>query len=459
MSRVVVLGAGIAGLVAAFRRRWEGGGSETVLLESGDRVGGAIRTVEEAGLVLEAGPNTLRTTVAAERLLSDLGLEGDVIAADARAPRWIVRKGRPRSIVPGPPGLFTSAVSAAGKLRVLFEPFVKKRPDALEDESVHDFFLRRFGPELARYAAGPIVSGVYADDPRTLSVRSAFPRLWEAEGRGGSVIRGFLKGDPSPGPRPARIRTRTLTFKKGLRTLPVTLAERLAGMGATIHTGAEVTSLEGPVAGAKHPWRVTTADGRSFEAQRLVSTLDAVRLVRLLGERLPRSGPRLTSLTYSRLAVVLQAFRVPRPADAPRGFGCLIPRGEGYKALGVLYPSSLFPGRAEPGVALTTSFLGGALEPDLPGLPDDDLKSLAEEETRRLHPGLGERLVCRLERWPAAIPRLPLGHHETLAKLEADLADLNRGFPAPVLLVTGPWRDGVSVGDRIAAGEAMGQKI
>lgn len=456
MSRAVVLGAGIAGLVAAFRRRSGPGSGDVVLLEPGERAAGSVRTLEESGLVLEAGPNTLRGTPAVERLLADLGLGGEVLVADPRAPRWVVRAGRPRAVFPGPRGLLTPAVPASAKLRALAEPLVPRRPEATEDESVHAFFLRRFGAGVARYVAGPLAAGVYADDPATLSARSAFPGLWEAEGRAGSVLRGLLAKSGAPG-RPAR--TRTLTFRRGLRALPEALVARLPASGATLVTGAEVASVEGPVAGAPCPWRVRTADGRSFEAERLVSTLDARRLVLLLGERLPRSAPRLRSLCSVRLAVVLQAYRVPRPERAPRGFGCLVPRGEGFRTLGLLTPSSLFPGRAGPGVALATALFGGALDPGAAALGDEELAALAEEETRRLHPGLGERLLARVERWPAAIPRLPVGHHETLAALDADLADVHRGFPEPVLLVTGPFRDGVSLADRVAAGEAAGARI
>lgn len=460
MSRVVILGAGIAGLTAAFRRRWESKESETVLLESGPKVGGSIQTVEEEGFVMETGPNTLRTTLAAERLLADLKLEGEVIAADERAPRWIVRKGMPRAIIPGPPGIFTSAVSLRAKVRVLWEPFVAERPGALNDESVYEFFERRFGPDLARYAAGPIVSGVYADDPRTLSIRSAFPALWDAEGRGGSVIRGFLKKKEVVGPRPPRHPARTLNFRGGLKTLPETLERALRAMGAEIVVSCPVAAVEGPLpaSSSPRPWRVVTGDGRVIEADRVVSTLDARSLARLLGDRLPRSAPRLAQLEYSRLAVVLQAFETPRAEDAPKGFGVLIPRGEGYRSLGVLYPSSLFPGRIRAGVSQTTSFIGGALEPSLLDLSDAELQKLAEDEVRRLHPGIGRKIYARVVRWPAAIPRLPLRHYETLASLEQDLMEVN-GAGRPSLFVTGPWKDGVSLGDRIARGEELGSLL
>ena len=193
-KRVMVIGGGIAGLAAAFRRASPG---ETVVLEADGRLGGSVRTLRENGFVLEAGPNTLRTTAAADRLIADLGLTPDLVLADRRAPRWIVRGGRPRAIVPGPKGLLNTALSTKGKLRLLGEVRAPRRPPGLEDESVHDFFVRRFGEDAATYGAGPMVSGVYAGDAASLSVRSAFPRLWDAEARSGSVLRDFIRGGGS----------------------------------------------------------------------------------------------------------------------------------------------------------------------------------------------------------------------------------------------------------------------
>ena len=455
MRRIVILGGGMCGLSLAFRRNQNPApGDDILILEEGPQPGGSLRTLREEGLVLEAGPFTLRTTPAAERLISDLGLEGETLVADPRAPRWVVRDGRPRRVVPGPRGLLSTAIPFGARVRALKEPFVARRPAELDDESVHDFFTRRFGAGVARYAAAPLASGVWADDPGTLSVRSAFPRLWEAEARGGSVLRGLLAARRESGPA---FRPRTVSFRSGLATLAERLVERSQRAGVRVELNAEITAIEGPFHGGEEEcvWKVQIADGTVYPADTLVSTLDAQSLASLLGTRLPRSTARLSALAYSRLAVVLQAFRPERPGSAPRGFGVLAPRGEGFRSLGVLYPSSLFPARVPGGVALTTSLFGGALEPSLPDLTESELLKLAEVEVLRLHPGIGPRVYGRVLKWPVALPRLPLGHHTTLDLLAQDLAAINAGDERPRLVVTGSWSDGLGLGERIARAEEL----
>ena len=459
MTRVVVLGAGIAGLTAAFRRASAG---ETIILEAGPRAGGSIRTIREDGFTLEGGPNTLRTSEAAERLLLDLGLEGQSVAADGKAPRWIVRGGSPRAIVPGPAALFNKVFTTRGKLRLLKEPFVAARPASLEDESVHSFFARRFGEEAALYGAGPMVSGVYAGDPRALSMRSAFPRLWEAEGAAGSVIRGFLKRKEKKdgAPAPPRHRARTLTFETGLYSLIENLQQALTKRaGSRIETNAAAIAVEGPLPSPGPRWRVRTADGRAFDADVLVSTLSAPATARLFGNILTRSAAALAAVPSSPVSVVLAAYRAPAsPADAPRGFGGLIPQVEGFRSLGILYPASLFTGRAPEGFVLTTSFLGGALDRALAGAPDDDLLRVAGSEVARFFPRLGPPSRSWIVRWPEAIPQMPLGHHRTLAALDADLAALEAAAPG-ALHVTSGFRDGIALGERIARGESVGKTL
>ena len=473
MTRVVILGGGIAGLTAAFRRASAG---ETVVLEAGPQAGGSIRTIREDGFALECGPNTLRTTEAAERLLADLGLEPRTVKADSKAPRWIVRGGSPRAVVPGPAALFNKVFTAKGKLRLLKEPFVAPRPASLEDESVHSFFARRFGEEAALYGAGPMVSGVYAGDPRSLSMRSAFPRLWEAEGAAGSVVRGLLRkkekkgaagtegkakdtGATAGGPRH---RPRTLTFDAGLFTLIETLQQRLASRpGFHLELNAAVVAIEGPRTPAPpgRRWTVRIADGRAFDADVLASTLSAPADARLLGGVLTRSAsallacrPRPSRWSCRRTARRIRQATLPAAsAGSSRRWKVSAPsasftrrrssRGGRPKA-----SSSRPRFSAEPSTGRSRAH------------PTPNSSRSPRRKLARFFPRLGPAARSWIARWPEAIPQPPLGHHRTLAALEGDLAALDALAPG-ALHVTGGFRDGIALGERIASGEAIGKSL
>ncbi|MCL4807587.1 MAG: NAD(P)-binding protein, partial [Thermoanaerobaculia bacterium] len=69
MRRIVILGGGMTGLALAFLRNQNPApGDDILVLEEGPNAGGSLRSLREEGLVLEAGPHTLRTTPASDRL-------------------------------------------------------------------------------------------------------------------------------------------------------------------------------------------------------------------------------------------------------------------------------------------------------------------------------------------------------------------------------------------------------
>lgn len=74
------------------------------------------------------------------------------------------------------------------------EIFQRERPPDLQDESVGSFVSRRFGAKLADNIVSAVLHGIYAGDAYQLSIRSILPRLWETEGKYGSLTRSFLGG-------------------------------------------------------------------------------------------------------------------------------------------------------------------------------------------------------------------------------------------------------------------------
>ena len=86
MTRAIVVGGGISGLVAAHRLSQSG---DVLLFEASERAGGVIQTREGNGFLVELGPNSVRITDEIETLVGDLGLENDLVTGDPRAPRYL----------------------------------------------------------------------------------------------------------------------------------------------------------------------------------------------------------------------------------------------------------------------------------------------------------------------------------------------------------------------------------
>ncbi|MFO0982009.1 MAG: FAD-dependent oxidoreductase [Planctomycetota bacterium] len=124
---------------------------------------------------------------------------------------------------------------------------------------------------------------------------------------------------------------------------------------------------------------------------------------RLLMARDPRAA-ELAQVPYAAVVVIsfgLRREQVRHPLD---GFGFLVPRGEGLRILGCLFPSSLFDGRAPAGCVTLTCFLGGATDPEAMALDDAALRRLALGDIDRALGLRGEPLVHRLSAGRARHP-------------------------------------------------------
>ncbi len=215
VSKILVIGGGISGLACAWRLRQLD--RPVLLLEGGPRFGGVIDTVAQNEFRFDIGPQSFTNTQALSELIDELGLGSELLQADPRAPRYILKNRRlvglgsellqadpraPRYILKGgrlvpaplsPPHLLlTPLLGARTKLRIISEPFRQTRPPET-DESVAAFVRRKFGADLLANLVAPFISGVWAGDPEKLSLASSFPSVRRLEERYGSVIRGAMK--------------------------------------------------------------------------------------------------------------------------------------------------------------------------------------------------------------------------------------------------------------------------
>jgi oxygen-dependent protoporphyrinogen oxidase len=187
---IAVIGAGISGLTAAYRVRQFG--LPVVVYEKQNRTGGVIRSGREFGFLTESGPISLRPTSLLEQILHELNLESRRVPVNENGKkRFLVRQGKLIPVPGSPVSAITSPLlSWPAKLRLLCEPFVPKSTS--QDPTLAEFVSRRLGSEVLEYAVEPLVAGMYAGVPEQLSVRQAFPKIYELEQTSGSLLRGAI---------------------------------------------------------------------------------------------------------------------------------------------------------------------------------------------------------------------------------------------------------------------------
>ena len=113
MTRTLIIGAGLSGLVRAHLLASRG--EDVLVLEAGDRPGGVVVSDALEGFLIERGPNTVRPTPELWSLVSDLGLLSEVELAPASATRYLDWGGRLHAMPAGPVGLLGTKL---GKMKL-----------------------------------------------------------------------------------------------------------------------------------------------------------------------------------------------------------------------------------------------------------------------------------------------------------------------------------------------------
>jgi protoporphyrinogen/coproporphyrinogen III oxidase len=441
---VLVVGAGICGLVTAYRL--QRAGFSVRVIEAAARPGGVIASVARDGCLYERGPNSaLDTTPLIGELVTSLGLGGQMRFASATADRRYVVRGGALTPLPTSPGAFfaTSLFSASAKLALLREPFIARSP-AQAEESIAAFVRRRLGNEFLDYAIDPFVAGIYAGDPETISVRAAFPKLHALEQRWGSLIRGQIFGasERRRQKEAAKNTAKSFSFVGGMQQLTDALAAALG----SVELNTRAMRLERDGAGIFSVFAERQGAALAWRARAVVLATPADASAALLRAQAPDASAALESMVYAPVATVASAYALGDIGHALDGFGCLVPRKEQRRVLGVLFSSSMFEGRAPAGQALLTTFVGGQRQPSLPVLPEDELAALVRDEHAALLDVRGNPRFQVVTRWPRAIPQYTLGHLERVARAMAAQQRL------PGLHFCANWKGGVSVGDCIRNG-------
>jgi oxygen-dependent protoporphyrinogen oxidase len=411
----LVVGAGISGLVCAYALRKAG--VDAQVIESNATPGGVIRSERRDGYLLEFGPQSFNAMSALVNLCRELHIDDQLLPAPANAPRYVLVKGGLRPVPLSPPAFIASSLfSPLTKLRVLRDILGRSTPPR-SDESVAAFTRRKFSRELLDKLVGPFVSGIYAGDPEKLSLRSAFPQLYEAEKSAGSVIRGLLF---SARKRSASAEKPALqTFREGNLTLIQALA---ANLGPNLSCGvtAQRIGLTATSSGTPAFEITVIANGREelLTTNRLIIATPAQQAATLLADVDPQFESALSAIAYAPVAVVSLDYPKSAIHHSLEGFGFLVPRSSGLRILGTVWNSSLFPNRAPDGHALLTSFVGGATDPSAVSLPESEIVSIVHGELSSVLGISQPPSFSHVQAWQRAIPQYNLGHIQLIDRLD-----------------------------------------
>ncbi|MEP6918751.1 MAG: protoporphyrinogen oxidase, partial [Acidobacteriota bacterium] len=311
-----------------------------------------------------------------------------------------------------------------------------------DDESVAAFFRRRFGAATVGLVAEPLLGGIHAGRIDTLSIRSLFPRLVEAESRSGSVVRAFREGPRVAGDGGGLFRS----LAAGMGSLPTAIERQLPA--GSVRRSAPVRAL----ARAGGEWRASTDDGTASGRAVVIAAPAhaAVQLLRPLDEAGAALCARIQYVSTASIALAWPREAVRHPLA---GSGFVIARGyNDVRITACTWVSSKWPGRAPAGTVLLRAFIGGAHDP---GAVDESDEALASVATRELGGILGistPPLLSRVYRWRGAGAQHDVGQIARVAAIESRLA------AHPGLFVAGSGFRSVGIPDCIADGRAAAVK-
>ncbi len=418
LGKCAILGAGISGLSLGFRLETEG--VSCTIFEKEARPGGWIRSESTGDFFFELGPRSLRSQDSAEtlKLIDCLGLSSKLLTAPPEAfVRYVFSEGKLQKM---PGGFFEALISPLFRphlLTFIKEAFRKKGSG--EDESVFDFFARRFSVSFAEQFIDPFMRGVFAGDCRKLSMRACLPKMVEMEQSKGSLILAAFSA-PSTG------KSVLYTLEGGLETVIKALAERLDDR---LRLSCPVESLKFSQKGIE-----VCCNGKKDLFNHLFSTLPAHALAPLL----PASKLKdlLLEIPFQSVAVVALGYK--KSVNPLSGFGYLVPSKENQEILGVVFDSSSFPFQNR---TSTETRLTVMLDPK--DRNEDECLAIALKSVKA-HLGIAEEpdfarsvVACK------AIPQYPVGFPEKLKEIKKALHE----FPSLSLLGTSYF--GVSVNQAI----------
>ncbi len=477
-STVAVVGAGVAGLAAAWElvhgARPDAATPRVVVLEADQRVGGRLASSLFAGRTVDVAADAfLARRPEAVTLVGELGLDDELVpAGTSGASVWARGRLRalPTSLALGVPTRWwpvaRSAVLPPRALLTLagdlFPPHRSSRP-IVGDASVGDIVGRRLGRAVVETLADPLIGGIHAGSADELSAAALLPLLIAADQQPGSLMRGLRRSQPPADPHAPVF----LSLRGSTASLATRLADALAARGVEFRRGTRVDALEPSMPGARgRPWslslhRLGASDPHgTLEADAVLLALPAPEVAVLLAPLAPEAAGTMAEVPHASVATV--TVLVPSDTLAGRrGTGFLVPRSARLDGRAPLVTAATYLDRKWPHLAgddgdLVRLSVGRHGDDRHRELDDDELVATTVTELGELlgtSSAKAKALEALVTRWPAAFPQYTVGHLLRMGRV-MDEVDRVGG-----LAVAGAAYRGVGIPACIASGRTAARRI
>ncbi len=462
---VVVVGAGVAGLSAAWRLRAElGTDARITVCDAASVPGGKIRTVELAGRRFDVGAEAvLARRPEALALMRESGL-GDQMVHPTAVPGSVRALGRtlplPKGTVMGIPA---SAEAVAGLLSAEGVRAVAGEPDAPaltlpdHDVSLGGLLRQRFGDEVVDRLVDPLLGGVYAGGADGLGLRATLPAVAAAVDAGASSLTEAAASTLPPRPSTEPV---FATLRAGLGGLIDRLVE---GSAAELRLGQPVRELHRRPGGG---WRLRLGAAATahapldadLEADAVVLAVPPPAASRLLASVAPDAAAAYGEMELASMAVV--ALALPEGTELPPTSGVLIGErerrsdGSRFTAKAFTFSARKWAHHGEDGgPLLIRGSVGRFGDTRSLQVTDDELVARVRSDLAELTGVTAEPVDVHVMRWGGGLPQYGVGHTDRVARIERAVAQLDG------LAVAGAALHGVGVPACVATGTAAALRV
>ena len=416
MTDVVVVGGGLAGLVAA--RHLAESGRDVTLFEADETVGGRVKTAKKDGYTFDQGFQVLFTAYPAVQ--RELNVEA--LSPRAFTPGATIARPNHRSVLSDPlrnpsaavDTLFNSDVSTADKLRLfaLQRELAGEDPAGLLDggtTTIGQYLCEKgFSSRFIERFAAPFYGGITLD--RNLGTDSAVFKYTYKMLSEGEI---FVPAD-------------------GMAAMPEQLADRATDAGATIETGQQVTAVDG----ADGAVSVET-DSETIDAESAVVATDPAAAAELTG---------VDSIPTETLGCVTQYFALPTSKAPSMGKRIVLNAADGRPNT-VAPLSSVAPEYAPAGMELYSATFLGKPEAD-----DDELAAEVKSALASWYPASGFDALSHLR-----TDHVPLAQFAQPPGFRANLPDPDA--PARSVVLAGDYTRWSSIQGALESGRVAAELL